>query len=125
MAKRQPEIRIARAYNPPPADDCYRVLVDRLWPRGIKKENLNLDRWMKDLAPSTDLRRWFNHDPQRWDQFRKRYFKELDALSDSVSEMLKTAGERPILFLYGARDEQHNQAIVLKEWIEKHAEALK
>ncbi|HQX50120.1 MAG TPA: DUF488 family protein, partial [Planctomycetaceae bacterium] len=81
--------------------------------------------WMKDLAPSTELRKWFNHDPERWDEFRKRYFKELDVRADLVSELLESAGHRTLLLLYGAKDEEHNQAVALKEWLEKHAATLK
>jgi len=115
-----------RAYDPPPRDnDRFRVLVDRLWPRGVKKDDLEVDAWMKELAPSTKLRHWFNHDPERWDEFRQRYFKELDQLADQVSELLESADGRTILLLYGARDEEHNQAVALKQWIDKHASKLK
>lgn len=125
MTKRKLKIELARAYDPPPADGSYRVLVDRLWPRGVKKEDLPIDVWMKELAPSTELRHWFNHDPDRWEEFCKRYFKELEENSDKVSELLENANHQPILLLYGARDEQHNQAVALKQWIEKHAAKLK
>jgi uncharacterized protein YeaO (DUF488 family) len=125
MPKHLPKIELARAYHSPATDGHYRVLVDRLWPRGIKKEDLKFDVWMKELAPSTELRHWFNHDPARWDDFRKRYFKELEDHADLVSELLESAGRKPILLLYGAHDEEHNQAVALKEWIEKHAAKLK
>lgn len=125
MAQRKPKIELARAYDPPAPDRSFRVLVDRLWPRGVKKEELPIDAWAKELAPTTELRRWFNHDSQRWDEFRKRYFKELQDNEGKVSELLETAGRRPILLLYGARDQQHNQAVALKQWIEKHAAELK
>jgi uncharacterized protein YeaO (DUF488 family) len=95
--------------------------VDRLWPRGIKKDKLQLDAWAKELAPSSELRRWFNHDPGRWDEFRKRFFNELEAKSDQVSELLNAAGKQSIVLLYGARDEKHNNAVALKEFLEKHA----
>ena len=114
------EIELARAYHAPATKGHYRVLIDRLWPRGVKKEDLKIDDWTKDLAPSTELRKWFNHDPERWDEFRKRYFKELDTNADQVSELLESAGGRTLLLLYGAKDEEHNQAVVLKEWMEKH-----
>jgi len=91
----------------------------------VTKESLEIDVWMKDLAPSTELRKWFNHDPERWDEFRKRYFKELDVRADLVSELLESAGHRTLLLLYGAKDEEHNQAVALKEWLEKHAATLK
>ncbi len=118
------KIELARAYHAPVTKAHYRVLIDRLWPRGVKKEDLKIDDWMKDLAPSTELRKWFNHDPERWDEFRKRYFKELDAKADQVSDLLESAGSRPLLLLYGAKDEEHNQAVALKEWMEKHLAKL-
>ena len=118
------KIELARAYHAPETKGHYRVLIDRLWPRGVKKEDLKIDDWMKDLAPSTELRKWFNHDPERWDEFRKRYFKELDTNADQVSELLESAGGRTLLLLYGAKDEEHNQAVVLKEWMEKHLAKL-
>lgn len=125
MAKHDLKIELARAYHAPASHGSYRVLVDRLWPRGVKKEDLKIDAWEKELAPTTELRRWFNHDPDRWEEFRKRYFKELDANVEQVAEMLKAAGNKPLLLLYGAHDEEHNQAVALKQWIEKHAAKLK
>lgn len=121
MAKQKPQIDIARAYDAPAPDGRFRVLVDRLWPRGVKKEELKLDAWMKELAPSAELRRWFNHDPQRWDEFRKRFFKELQAREDGIAQLRKAAGKQSVLLLYGARDEKHNNAVALKEFLEKHA----
>ncbi len=119
MATRKPKIELARAYDSPATDNRYRVLVDRLWPRGVKKENLGVNAWMKVLAPSTELRKWFGHDPDRWDEFRTRYFKELEAQADQVSALIESAGKRTILLIYGAKDEEHNQAVALKQWIEK------
>ena len=121
MAKRKAKFEIARAYDAPEPDGRYRVLVDRLWPRGVKKEELKLDAWMKQLAPSTELRRWFNHDPQRWDEFRKRFFKELEATPDQVAQLREAAEKQIVLLLYGARDEKHNNAVAVKEFLEKHA----
>lgn len=112
-------IELARVYDPPAADNCYRVLVDRLWPRGVKKANLALDAWWKELAPSAELRRWFGHDPTRWDLFCERYFAELDAHHKVVSQLLATAGEKPLLLLYAARDEQHNNGVALKQYLER------
>lgn len=126
MSTTKPKIELGRAYETVPHDHGhYRVLVDRLWPRGVKKDDLDVDVWMKELAPSTELRKWFNHDPERWDEFRKRYFEELDDVKERVSEMLAESGKRTILLLYGAKDEEHNQAVALKEWIEKHLSSLK
>ncbi len=120
MKKPKLNIQIARAYGDYPRDNGhYRVLVDRLWPRGVKKEELDMDAWMKGLAPSTELRRWFNHDPERWDEFRQRYFKELGEVKELASELLESAGKRTILLLYGAKDEEYNQAVALREWLEK------
>lgn len=85
----------------------------------MKKQDLDADVWMKELSPSTELRKWFGHDPERWDEFRHRYFKELDQVEDQVSAMLEDAGKRTILLIYGAKDEEHNQAVALIEWIEK------
>lgn len=123
MTKRKLKIEIARVYHPPAADGSYRVLVDRLWPRGVKKEDPQIDSWLKDVAPSNELRRWFNHDRERWHEFRKRYFKELEDNQQAVSELIEAAEGRPILLLYGAKDQEHNQAVALKEWIEQHKSA--
>lgn len=120
MAKRKPKIDIERAYDAPAPDGRFRVLVDRLWPRGVKKEELKLDAWMKELAPSAELRRWFNHDPQRWDEFRKRFFKELRARPDKLTQLREVAEKQTVLLLYGARDEKHNNAVALREFLVKH-----
>ncbi len=126
MPKQELKIELIRAYETIPRDNGhYRVLVDRLWPRGIKKEDLDLDVWMKELSPSSELRKWFNHDLDRWHEFRERYFKELGKVKARVSEMLESAGKQTILLIYGAKDEEHNQAVALKEWIEDHASELK
>lgn len=121
MRKRTLEIEIARAYDPPRARGRFRVLVDRLWPRGVRKEDLKLDLWAKELAPSDRLRRWFQHDPKRWDKFRTRYFAELEANQAQLAELVASAGKRPILLLYGARDEEHNNAVALKEYLQRRA----
>lgn len=119
MTKQKLKIELIRAYETIPRDNGhYRVLVDRLWPRGVKKEELDIDVWLKELSPSSELRKWFDHDPERWEEFRKRYFKELGKVEDQVSKMLEDAGKRTILLIYGAKDEEHNQAVALKEWIE-------
>jgi uncharacterized protein YeaO (DUF488 family) len=94
-----------------------RFLVDRLWPRGIKKDDLPLDGWLKDLAPSDELRRWFAHDPKRWKEFVKRYEKELDAHPDAVEPLRKAAKRGKVVLLYGAKDEEHNNAVVLKHYL--------
>lgn len=112
-----PTIELKRAYDAPTSGDGYRVLVDRLWPRGVKKVDMDLDVWAKELAPSTELRKWFGHDPKRWLEFRKRYRAELrrsDA-SKIVGEILDGAKRtRTITLVYGAKDTVHNEAVVLR-----------
>lgn len=113
-------VRIKRAYEEPSRNDGYRVLVDRLWPRGVKKEALRLDLWAKDLAPSPALRRWFGHDPDRFREFARRYHDELRAGSPRalLAELTRRAAHDVVTLVYGARDEQHNGAVVLRDAIE-------
>jgi uncharacterized protein YeaO (DUF488 family) len=108
-----------RVYDKPSAKDGLRVLVDRLWPRGIKKETAGIDLWCKDIAPSNELRKWFGHDPAKWDQFRSRYFKELDRNREAVSLLAEKAGRGPLTLLFSAKDKIFNNAAVLIEYIEK------
>lgn len=106
-------IKLKRIYDSPSAYDGYRVLVDRLWPRGIKKENAHIDLWLKDVAPSNELRKWFGHDPAKWDEFKQRYAQEIDA--DALAQLRQLAGEKSTLtLLFAAKDEDHNNAVVLK-----------
>lgn len=107
-------VQIKRIYDAPEKSDGVRVLVDRLWPRGITKKAAALDLWMKELAPSTELRKWFNHDPERWEGFRQRYRRELRK-HDKELEVLKAHAKRRVTLLYGARDTEHNEAVVLQE----------
>ena len=107
-------VRIKRIYDDPHADDGDRVLVDRIWPRGCTKEQAELDEWMKDVAPSTDLRRWFGHKPERWAQFKERYLLELKG-NPAVNDLRERAASRTVTLLYGARDRKLNQAVVLAE----------
>jgi len=120
MVQKQDRVSIKRAYEEPEPSDGYRVLVDRLWPRGVKKEQLRLDEWAKDLAPSPDLRKWFGHDPARWEEFRKRYREELS--SSERREIVTTLADRShsghVTLVYGARDEEHNDAAVVREVLE-------
>ncbi len=111
------EIQIKRAYDPAAPADGYRVLVDRLWPRGIKKEALALGEWCKDIAPSQELRTWFNHDPARFDEFNKRYRRELNASGEAKKLLDRAAGKARLTLVYGAKDEAHNQAVVLKDYL--------
>ncbi len=95
-------------------------LIDRLWPRGIAKTELTFDSWITDIAPSTELRKWFDHDPAKFDEFRARYRSELDANPGPASPILAAIGNRPVRLLYSAKDTEHNQAVVLKEWLLEH-----
>ena len=110
-------ILIKRIYEPAAPEDGYRVLVDRLWPRGISKEKIDL--WMKDVAPSDGLRKWFSHDPAKWEEFKSRYALELGGKGALVSELVEKAEKGRLTLLFGARDTERNQAIVLKEYLEK------
>lgn len=111
------KIFIKRAYEDATAEDGYRVLVDRIWPRGCSKETVELDQWARDLAPSTVLRKWFGHDPKRWEVFQHRYRIELDTdeMQERIRHLLAEAAGRSITLVYGAKDEEHNQAIVLRD----------
>ena len=111
--------KIKRIYESPESDDGYRVLVDRLWPRGISKERAALDEWAKEIAPTDELRQWFNHDPEKFAEFASRYTEELDA--NSVATTLKQQWqEHPVVtLLYSAKDIEHNQAAVLQQWLER------
>jgi uncharacterized protein YeaO (DUF488 family) len=108
------EIRIKRVYEPRTRQDGKRILVDRLWPRGLTKEKGAVDLWLKDIAPSSELRKWFGHDPARWKEFQKRYRDELKKNAASVSVLKREAESGPITLLFGAKDEEHNEAAVLQ-----------
>ncbi|MBS1813620.1 MAG: DUF488 domain-containing protein [Acidobacteria bacterium] len=111
------EIQIKRAYEAPSKSDGFRVLVDRLWPRGISKEDLSIKMWAKSIAPSSELRKWFNHDPSRWSEFSKRYRHELKSADarHAMEDVLQAAqGSSSITLVYGAKDTEHNQAVVLQ-----------
>lgn len=106
-------IKIKRIYDPPADDDGFRVLVDRLWPRGIKKQDAKVDVWAKQIAPTTELRKWFDHDPAKFDEFRLRYARELESNADAMKQIIDAAGSRAITLLYAARDTTYNHAAVL------------
>lgn len=108
-------IRLKRIYEPKAAADGFRVLVDRLWPRGIRKQDADIDLWLKDVAPSPELRRWFGHDPVRWAEFSRRYRAELRGKEEALAELREKAEGQTVTLLYGANDEEHNQAVVLRE----------
>jgi uncharacterized protein YeaO (DUF488 family) len=107
-------VRCRRAYEPPGDDDGYRVLVDRLWPRGVTKQQARIDQWLKDVAPSTGLRQWFGHKPERWPEFRRRYLAEL-AHNPAFDVLKSLAAQQDLTLVYGAKDEVHNDAVVLAE----------
>ena len=109
-------ITVKRAYDYKPAPGKFAILVDRLWPRGLRKEDLALDLRLKDITPSHELRKWFGHDPAKWDQFRKRYQEELSASGETLKQIKRLEREHnEIVLLYAARDDQHNNAVALKE----------
>jgi uncharacterized protein YeaO (DUF488 family) len=111
-------IKLKRAYEAPSPDDGFRVLVERLWPRGVRKEEARLDLWLKDVAPSTQLRKWFGHDPARWKQFQQRYRAELKDKKDALKLLKEKSAEGTVTLVYGARDEGHNGALVVKRVLE-------
>jgi uncharacterized protein YeaO (DUF488 family) len=114
-----PTIRLRRAYDPPGPADGRRILVDRLWPRGLSRQAARVDLWLRDVAPSADLRRWFGHDPARWSEFRRRYRAELAANPTALAELLDVARRGDVTLVYGASDERHNQAVALKEVLDE------
>jgi uncharacterized protein YeaO (DUF488 family) len=109
------KIKIKRVYEKPDKEDGFRILVDRLWPRGLTKEKAGIDLWLKEIAPSTDLRKWFGHDPKKWKEFRYRYSDELTKNKEQVSLLKDQMKKGPVTLVYGAKDEEHNEALVLKE----------
>ena len=111
-------LKLKRAYDPVTRADGVRFLVERLWPRGLSKAKLHLDAWLKDVGPTTDLRRWFSHDPEKWSQFRARYFRELDSRPESWRPILSAARGHTVTLVYSSHDEEHNNAVALKEYVQ-------
>ena len=111
-------IKLKRAYEPPAKEDGFRVLVERLWPRGLTKEKAAIDLWLKDVAPSPGLRVWYSHDVAKWEEFRKRYLEELKTKKELVNQLKQKAKTGTVTFVFAAKDEEHNSALVLKEFIE-------
>jgi uncharacterized protein YeaO (DUF488 family) len=109
------DVRLKRAYERPAAADGYRVLIDRIWPRGVTREEAHLDEWARELAPSGELRRWFGHDPARFEEFQRRYTEELGAQQGKLRELRRRARDGTLTLVYGARDSEHNDAVVLAE----------
>jgi uncharacterized protein YeaO (DUF488 family) len=112
-------IQLRRAYEPPGPHEGKRFLVERLWPRGVKKQDLELDGWLKDVAPSTELREWFHHDTKKWPEFRHRYFAELRSHPQVLEPLLDAARHGPVTLIYGARDAEHNAAVALRDYLER------
>ena len=112
-------IRVKRVYEPVEKSDGTRFLVDHLWPRGLKKEALHVERWIKAISPSNQLRSWFGHDPAKWKEFQRRYFAELDAKPDTWQTPLEAARENDVTLVYSARDTEHNNALALKSYLER------
>jgi uncharacterized protein YeaO (DUF488 family) len=118
MARRA-AIRLKRAYDEPSDDDGTRILVKRLWPRGVRKEKAAIDLWLKEVAPSAELRKWYGHDPDRWEEFRRRYRAELNDKGEVLDDLRRRLREGPVTFVFAAKDEQHNSAFALKEYLER------
>ena len=118
MSGRPIRITLKRVYEEPAPADGLRVLVERLWPRGLSKEKVKIHLWLKDAAPSTELRKWFRHDPDKWGEFKQRYFAELAANEDTLLPITKRTASGPITFVYSSREERFNNAVALKEFIE-------
>jgi uncharacterized protein YeaO (DUF488 family) len=110
-------VQIKRAYDPPAPGDGGRVLVDRVWPRGVTKDAIKIDAWLRDLGPSSEIRKWFGHDPARWEEFRRRYLRELQGKKPLLRELVRHARRGKLTLVYGARDTLHNQAVVIKEFL--------
>jgi uncharacterized protein YeaO (DUF488 family) len=115
QSKARSGVSIKRAYEPPGPGDGTRILVDRLWPRGVTKTDAQIAQWMKEIAPSTELRKWFGHDPERWEEFRRRYRAELAQKRELMAELRALARKGRLTLVYSAHDEAHNQAVVLRE----------
>jgi uncharacterized protein YeaO (DUF488 family) len=114
-------IKVKRIYDKPSKEDGLRILVDRLWPRGVSKKDASIDIWIKDIAPSNELRKWFNHDPGKWKEFKVRYFSELDKKSEMVNEILDRAKKDTLTLVFSAKEEKYNNAGALKEFLERHS----
>ena len=113
-------IKLERIYDNPKGDNGFRILVDRLWPRGLSKDKIKVDLWQKDIAPSNSLRKWFGHDEKKWDEFKRRYFKELDKKRDAVNTVIEKAKEQhSVTLLYATKEEKFNNAVALKEYLDE------
>lgn len=115
-------VRLKRAYESPARADGTRILIDRLWPRGVSKADAALDEWMKEIAPSAELRKWFGHDPAKWPEFQRRYARELRQRGDEIERLRGLARQGPLTLVFSARDEEHNDAVVLREVLLAHSQ---
>jgi uncharacterized protein YeaO (DUF488 family) len=113
------EIKLKRAYEKPAKGDGFRILVERLWPRGVTKKDAHIDLWLKEVAPSAELRKWYSHDVEKWPEFKKRYRKEFRGNKELIAELKSRIKKGNVAFVYAAKDEEHNSALVLKEYLEK------
>ena len=118
-------IKTKRVYNEPSSGDGKRILIDRLWPRGLKKEDARIDEWIKEIAPSNELRKWFNHDPNKWGEFKKRFFTELLGKQEMVEGIISMARKGTVSLLFGSKEEHFNNAVALKEYVEGKMNASK
>ncbi len=116
-------LKIKRVYETPSHDDGKRILIDRLWPRGLRKEEAHIDEWVKDAAPSTALRKWFDHDPGKWGEFRRRFFAELDKAQESTDSIIAAARKGTVTLLFGSKEERYNNAVALKEYLDSRMKA--
>jgi uncharacterized protein YeaO (DUF488 family) len=121
MPENKPVFTLKRAYEPPAPEDGFRVLVERLWPRGLKKTAAALDLWLKEIAPSPELRQWFSHDPAKWEEFCHRYWTELAGRPDAVNLLKEKLREMKVTLVYGSKDKEHNAAVALKKYLEGHS----
>jgi uncharacterized protein YeaO (DUF488 family) len=112
------KVKIKRVYEEPKKSDGKRILVDRLWPRGLKKAEVKVDLWLKEIAPSIALRKWFSHEPSKWEEFKKRYSVELEKNNEQISLLEREVSEGKVTLVYGAKDQEHNGAVVLREFLE-------
>lgn len=119
------KLNVKRVYDRPAKADGLRILVDRLWPRGLSKQSAKIDHWARDVAPSGRLRKWYAHDPAKWDEFRKRYTKELNGNPEAVAELRKLLSKRQVTLLFAAKDTEHNNAVALRDYLAKHRTAKK
>lgn len=121
MPRTEADVRVKRIYEAPDASDGTRVFVDRLWARGLTKEKAALDLWLKEVAPSTELRKWFSHDPEKWEEFKKRYRAELEKNEEPIARLMDEVHKGAVTLLYGARDQEHNEALVLRDFLLHHS----